>query len=327
MKTKKIIKVMAGVLVLLLAVCGMVYGLVYKDKAVKAENIPEQDENENEMYVVHEGKKYALNHDLKAVLFMGIDNKGTMVDVNGYTGYNGQTDTLIVFIMDSSTKKTTMFQISRNSMTDIKLYDMSGEYSGTKKAQIAIQFAYGDGKEKSCMLTKNAVSNLLLNVPIQSYIGLNMEGVDKIVDIIGGVPITLTEDATHIDPAFKQGVSVTLNGEQAERYVRYRDTNVTGSNEQRMERQTKFLMTLASQLKSSFGMNPAIYNTVFGGANPYMHSNMSADEMQILSDYEISEEVLTVPGEVVQGEKHDEFLVNDTQLYKLLLKVFYKPVN
>lgn len=55
--------------------------------------------------------------------------------------------------------------------------------------------------------------------------------------------------ANAYNPAFKKGETVTLNGEMAQQYVRYRDTNVSGSNNERMERQSLFIEALVQQLQ------------------------------------------------------------------------------
>ena len=41
-----------------------------------------------------------------------------------------------------------------------------------------------------------------------------------------------------------------LDGAQAESYVRYRDTSVSGSNTERMERQMQFISAMFEQLKA-----------------------------------------------------------------------------
>lgn len=280
----------------------------------------EEDTNDVQ-YVTYDGVEYEYNSDLQTILFLGVDKKEEM-QVQDNAGRGGQSDCIILFVMDKSDKSTTMLQISRNSMADVDLYDISGEYLTTEKEQIALQYAYGDGEKKSCQLTKDAVSKLMFNIPIKSYVALNIDGISSINDAIGGVEITIPQDYTGIDPMFIQGSTVTLTGEQAERYVRYRDINVTGSNGPRMERQTQFMNALMVQAKRAVGADG--YNKLYSAAKPYMVTDMSVDELKALSDYEMKEEALSVPGEEVAGAEHDEFYVNDEELQKLILKVFYK---
>ena len=78
-----------------------------------------------------------------------------------------------------------MVSVSRDTMTDVRIYDESGEYLATEHAQIALQYAYGTSAKRSIQMTKEAVSNLLYEVPIRSYVSLNVEGIAPIVDAMG----------------------------------------------------------------------------------------------------------------------------------------------
>lgn len=323
-------KIAIGIIALLI-VAGAAFGIGYlgnRDKgAVKSGSnmLAEDDSDSNDIqYVTYDGVKYEYNTDLQSILFLGVDKKEEM-KVQENAGRGGQSDCIILFVMNKADKSTTMLQISRNSMVDLELYDISGNYQATEKGQIALQYAYGDGEKKSCQLSKDAVSKLLFDIPIKSYIALNIDGISSINDAIGGVEITVPQDYTGIDPAFVQGSTITLNGEQAEKYVRYRDINVMGSNEGRMERQTQFLNAMMSQAKSAVADDG--YNRLYSAAKPYMVTDMSVDELKALSDYDMSEESLKVPGQETAGAEHDEFYVNDEELQKLILKLFYKPLE
>ena len=124
-----------------------------------------------------------------------------------------------------------------------------GYYIYVSTGQLALAHTYGSGGSDSSLNAVKAVSNLLGGVKIDHYMTLTMDAVGKINDLVGGVTLTIPEDYTSIDPSFKKGATVTLKGEQAEKYVRYRDITETGSNEGRMERQTQFIQALFGQMK------------------------------------------------------------------------------
>ena len=138
----------------------------------------------------------------------------------------------------------------RDTVTDVKIYDESGEYLATEHAQIALQYAYGTSAKRSIQMTKEAVANLLYEVPLALCV-FECRGncADRRMQW-EGLPLTIPADYTMIDPAFTQGSVFTLNGAQAEAYVRYRDQAVTGSNTQRMERQNEFLLALFQTAES-----------------------------------------------------------------------------
>ncbi len=169
--------------------------------------------------------------------------------VQEYPGRGGQSDAILLLVMDKEKKTTQMLQVSRDSMVNLKIYDTDGNLLTEKRGQLALQYAYGDGEKKSCRLARDAVSDLLYGIPISGYISLNMDGIVSIVDAIGGVPMILKEDYIYVDPVYEKGTELVLDGAAAERFVRYRDIAVTGSNNIRMERQIEFLDALMGAVK------------------------------------------------------------------------------
>lgn len=291
-------------------------------------NVVEGDipDNESKQVITYDGKSYVYNENLKTVLFMGVDNREE-VTVQEYSGMNGQSDTLLLLIMDKKNKTTDLLAISRNSMVDLQLYSIDGEYMTTTTGQIALQYAYGDGEKKSCRLTKEAVSKLLYGIPIDAYVSMNLDGIVAMVSAFGGIEYTFTEDETEIDPEFTKGTTLLMDGAKTERYVRYRDITVTGSNEQRMQRQFKFLRSIFSQIKKKADGDSKAYDTLLDSVEPYMVTDMTAEEMKALSEYDMSDTMNVVPGKVQQGEKYDEYIVDDEELYRLILELLYTPVE
>ena len=129
-----------------------------------------------------------------------------------------------------------------------------------------------------------------------------------------------------IDPSFEKGATVLLKGELAEKYVRYRDTSVTGSNNDRMERQRQVVEAAAVQIPERLKEDKNLYNKLLSDAKSYMVTDLSTGEVDKLATYDSAPNIERVPGEVVAGEKHDEFHVDDEKLYDLLVKLFYKKV-
>lgn len=272
--------------------------------------------------ITYKGKNYTYNSDIRNILFLGVDKKEEM-QIQEYEGRGGQSDCIILLSLNTKEKTAFMLNISRDSMTDIDIYGAGGDFVATEKAQIALQYAYGDGEKKSCWLTKKAVANLLNDIPIHSCLALNIDGISTINDVLGGVKITVPEDYTFIDPAFVKGETLTLSGSQAERYVRYRDINELGSNNGRMVRQNQFLRALVSLLKEKLSENSSYVDALLKAGKSFMTTDMTVDEMKELASYDLNEEFIKVPGESRKGEEHDEYTVNYDMLNELLVKLFY----
>lgn len=278
-------------------------------------------ETQEKKYIMYKGKKYKYNYNLRTILFMGIDKEGEIEEHK--VGAGGQTDSLLLLIMDTEKKTISTLAISRDTMTDIKTYDMNGEYLSTERAQIALQYAYGDGGKKSCVLTKQTVSNLLYQIPIHSYMALTMEGFSYLTDALGGVEIIVPEDYTQINPLFKKGETITLNGKMAEQYVRYRDTNVSGSNSERMERQSQFVEALVKKIQNEITGTKKIAQ-FYHRLEPYMVTDLSEEELGKMLNYQIEKTIEMVPGRIQQGAKYDEFVVDNEKLQEKVIKLFYK---
>ena len=322
MKNNKFIAILAIVCVILL--CGVGYTILNGKNKDETRDVPASstdNEEKSSDTIVVDGREYRLNMNIQTVLFMGID-KNAKSDMGDRTGENGQSDSLNLLIVDRETKKAQILQISRDSMVDIDIYSASGEKMISEPGQIALQYAYGDGEEESCRLTAGKVSELLYGVSVDSYLSLTMEGMVKAADAIGGVTLTVPEDYTWIDPAFSKGTTLTMDGEMVEKYVRSRDTEVLDSNVQRMERQSQFMGALIEKLQSV--KETSNYLSLYQQMEPYMVTNMTADEMKSLSEYDIDTNMLDVPGEVILKDGHAQFIVDNEALRKIILKTFYK---
>lgn len=322
MKNNKFIAILAIVCVILL--CGVGYTILNGKNKDETRDVPASstdNEEKSSDTIVVDGREYRLNTNIQTVLFMGID-KNAKSDMGDRTGENGQSDSLNLLIVDRETKRAQILQISRDSMVDIDIYSASGEKMISEPGQIALQYAYGDGEEESCRLTAGKVSELLYGVSVDSYLSLTMEGMVKAADAIGGVTLTVPEDYTWIDPAFSKGTTLTMDGEMVEKYVRSRDTEVLDSNVQRMERQSQFMGALIEKLQSV--KETSNYLSLYQQMEPYMVTNMTADEMKSLSEYDIDTNMLDVPGEVILKDGHAQFIVDNEALRKIILKTFYK---
>lgn len=324
MKKKQRIVIVSAIILVILIIAGLLFRSMSQKQAMEEE--VETGEEAGFETITYQGERYRYNTALKTILFMGVDNTEP-VATQEYAGRGGQADVLMVFILDTEKETIQTLQISRDAMIDVDVYDMSGEQIATDQAQIATQYAYGDGEKKSCLLTKEKVSELLYGIPIQSFFSLNIDGIATVSDAIGGIEITVPKDYTEIDPIFQKGAKVLLKGALAEKYVRYRDTTVTGSNNDRMERQRQVIEAAALQLPNRLKQDSNLYKRLWKDADPYMVTDLSTGEVEKLTTYASQPNIVKVPGEVVAGEKHDEYHVDDEKLYDLLVKLFYKKVE
>lgn len=186
----------------------------------------------------YNGKAYRYNHDLVTMLVMGIDQESdTIEEKDDVSGESGQADSIFLMVMDKSKDEIKMISISRDTMTQIKTFDYKGNYLGKSKNHLGLAYSFGDGKVTMLSVHGGCCLQPVLWNAVNGYVALNMNAVAMINDAVGGVTVTVPEDMTQVDPSFAEGAAVTLTGDQALKFTRYRDTEKDFSNNSRMERQ------------------------------------------------------------------------------------------
>lgn len=290
----------------------------------------EQDGEVVEGDVNWNGKWYNYNTHLSNYLFMGVDNR-EKVETNTGHANAGQSDAIYLVAWDRVKKTATTISIPRDTITEIETFGPGGESLGKTKDHISLSYAYGDGKYKSCELTKEAVSNLFYGLSIQSYCSLNMDGLPVLTESVGGVTVTVPNDSLESKyPEFKKGIQVTLTKETTEPFVRYRDTTVSQSAITRLERQQAFISAFGEVARKKFSEDPGFVTKLYSDLEPYMVTNMSADDFSKALQGMNSEESgnsWTVPGKGVEGEDYDEYIVDDDALYEKIIETFYTEVE
>ena len=319
MKKSYKITIVAITFVIVTAVLAFAFVYGNSKKHSEEDNISKSESFEE---VEYNGHKYIYNTDIQTIAFLGVDTREKSEE-GSTPGWNGQSDTLLVAVLDTKTNKGRLLQISRDSMTDIEIYDMHGEFLAKDNAQLALQYAYGDGGITSCVLVTDRISDILNDIPITYYMSLNMDGIPVIADAVGGIDIVIPEDYTYIDPEYTKGSSVTLTGDNAEQYVRYRDTDETGSNIPRMKRQNQVLQAIIEQLPKKAEKDSNIYMNLFQKADPYMTTNLKIDNIDSLQNFEFDNNIVEVPGVLKEGERHDEFYIDEDELMSIIIDLFY----
>lgn len=274
--------------------------------------------------VMLDGQTYVRNTRLKAVLLLGIDQSAEQIasrDPNQF-GNGGRADAIAVLIVDPDSLTARVLEISRETMVDVDVYDQMDRYLYTSQMQLTLQYACASSLQRGNWLMKNKVSELLYGIPIDAAAALTMDGIPAVVDVAGGVTLTMQQDYTYIDPAFAKGATLTMDGAQAERFIHYRDVSVTGSNTDRMERHAQVLRALAGQLE---GADDADVTRLQNAAEPYLETDVDADTLALLAQCRLDPVIYSVPGEVKASSSSDEFYTDEDALRRLVVELFYLP--
>ena len=129
-----------------------------------------------------------------------------------------------------------------------------------------------------------------------------------------------------------QGETVTLMGDKAYWYVRLRDEDLFDSNSMRLERQKQYLTSFAAKARETAGGDISVAIDLFNIMQKYMVTDLNVSSFTYLAsetmDYEFgANNMYSVEGETIQGERFEEYYVDDDALQALIIKLFYEPVK
>lgn len=289
------------------------------ENAGKAQNALLEQET-----LTYQGKEYPLKKHLQTVLLIGTDaTEGYREQTDGVKAFYNyhQADFLMVLVLDADADTVEILQMNRDTMTDVPWLDVLGNFGGTEYKQLCLAYNYGDGGMKSCKNTINAVSSLLFDAPIDHYIQVPMSSIGLVNDLVGGVPVTIEEDLTVIDPAFTEGATVVLKGSQAEAFVRARQALENDTNLARMGRQRQYMNSFQVQARKAFNSDSQFAMKLVGKMSEYLQSDMTAQQLQDLVaklDNAVVSPIRAPEGKLIQGEQYYEFYPDEASLWDMV---------
>ncbi len=175
------------------------------------------------------GHQLIAHKDLVNIMLVGQDRRPG-------ENYNTRSDAMILCSVNRKTGTITMTSFMRD------LYVTIPGRGGDKMNHA---YAYGG----MSLLSKTLELNF--GIKVDGFITVDFTSFQKVVDILGGVNITLTQaEAAHLNEVYGYSLSagnIRLNGEQALSYARIRQL---GSDFARTERQRKVLSSILNGCRS-----------------------------------------------------------------------------
>lgn len=193
------------------------------------------------------------------VMVMGVDERSTDT---------GRTDTIIVLSINPAKKSVLMFNIPRDTRTEIVGH-------GTVDK---INHAYAFGGVNMAI---NTVEKFL-DSPIDYYIKVNMEGFKQLVDIMGGVEVNNRFAFDYQDHHYDEGL-IKLNGSEALGYTRMRYDDPRGD----LGRNSRQRQVLESLIKTTLQVSNVIHiQTIISEIGNNVKTDFTFDEMKsLILDY------------------------------------------
>ena len=238
---------------------------------------------------------------------------------NGYdpvvNSFEGLSDTMLLLRFNPQTKKLIVLSIPRDTRTNIDGY-------GTTKINAAN--AYGGPA-----LSARAVSNLLGNIRIDRYVRINVQGVEKLIDALGGVTLYVPyemkykDDTQHLYIDFKPGKQ-HLNGPQTQNLLRFRHDKLGDIG--RVQRQQMVMRALAEQALNpkTLGRIPQILSVI----RSHIDTNLTVEELMALVNFGVKNnrsniQMLMIPGAFTDpSEEASYWLPNRRGIERLVSQYF-----
>ena len=335
------------IVLLIAAIGGLVFLRVKGEQSMKhkAEDVVLTMEKENTPVDVEEieddgktitykGEKYRWNDNVSTILFLGSDRTVEQQEAReSVIGINGQADTILLSVIDNKNKKISFINVNRDTMTNVAQYAPDGDYAGDKQMQICLAYSYGKDNVQSCERMAAAVSNLLFGIPIDSYVRISYDAVPMLNDSVGGVKVEILEDMSSTDPTLVKGSEVMLVGSQALRYIRWRNYEVTETNELRMARQKQYFYAFIKKTIEETRSNLTVPLELYNNAKPYMTTNITPSRVTYLTskmlEYGVKDDAIhSVKGGSIDGPTGlVEFYADDDKLFEMVLDMFYIKAN
>lgn len=285
--------------------------------------------------IIYNGHTYVYDKNKVAFAFIGVDRESITPDEDTLIGNSGQADTDIVGVIDTNTGKISVITIPRDTMVDIDIYTVGGEFVRTENMQLCLAYAYGDGGTSSCENVTSAISRILGNVPVDKYFALDLGGIAPLNDAIGGVTVTSLYDFPN-EGVYK-GDTVTIRGDFAETYVRQRNMDSIDASLNRTQRQTQYVKAYVEQLRKAVTSDFSVVSQLYNTASEYSQTNISLSEVTYLASVVLSNGVSDYTQYTLEGEMRAsdsatedvfaEYYLDEDSVMDVVVNCFYEQVN
>ncbi|MCC5614531.1 LCP family protein [Nostoc sp. CHAB 5836] len=230
--------------------------------------------------------------------------------------FDGLSDVMLLVKFDPETKKINMLSIPRDTRTQIEGY-------GVKKINSA-------NMEGGPALTAKTVSNLLGGAGIDRYVRINVLGVGKLIDALGGVTVYVPKDMKYQDDSQHLYINLKagkqhLNGDQTLQLLRFRHDELGDIG--RIQRQQMVMRALMDQT-----LNPATVAQlpkVLDVVKDHIDTNLTVEELVALMGFGVrtnrsNMQMLMLPGRFSEKSEYDAsyWLPNKDGIAKLMSQHF-----
>ena len=251
------------------------------------------DKNADKNTDKNNDKNVIIRDKITNIVLFGIDNK-YLVDNTAQNGDSNRSDAIIIVSINETKKTVKLTSVLRDSWVPIDFPD--------GKRYDKINGAYKAGGPTLAVRTLNQIFGL----DITEYAAIGIDRFDELVDYIGGIDVTITQEEMTFINLFtysKEGDEnylssygkVRLNGTQAIAFSRNRDL---GSDTERVKRQQLVVQAIFQKIKSNpIGELPQTIRTMLGMIKTSLSYDEIAELLPITLENDLKIEKTSLPGD------------------------------
>lgn len=241
--------------------------------------------------------KYSLSRPVN-ILVLGIDGS-PQSSTSSPDLFKGRSDTVLFVNFQPQDKSVSLLSIPRDTQVEIPGY-------GTGKINEA---NYWGGPK----LAKEVVQSILNKVQINRYIRVSSGAFRELVDFLGGVEVYIAQPMSYQDKTQKLNINLaagwqTINGEQADQFVRFRGDGYGDLG--RVQRQQALMEAILGRLKDPTVLPrvPEIIRIM----QKYIDTNLSFEEILTLVNFGLNLEPQNFKMVMLPGRSSSEEYSNSS---------------
>lgn len=227
-----------------------------------------------------------LTSDLKEEDKEKVKDLGYHALVNSFDGVS---DSILLIRFNPDNHKLTILSIPRDTKTHIPGY-------GIGKINAA-------NEEGGPALAAQTISDLLGGISINGYIRINVQGVEKLIDTLGGVTVYVPKDMKYTDHSQHLYINLKkgkqhLNGDEALQFLRFRYDDYGDIG--RVQRQQMLMRAVVDKAinPDTLFKSPEIYKII----QSHIDTNLTVEELVALTRFaantnKVNVEMLMLPGD------------------------------
>jgi len=234
--------------------------------------------------------------------------------------FEGLSDSMLLLRFDPKKEKVSVLSIPRDTRVYIDGF-------GVRKINHANKYG-------GPALTAATASELLGGVNIDRYVRVNVQGVEKLIDALGGITVNVPKDmkyndfSQHLYIDLKKGIQ-HLDGDKAMQFLRYRYDGYGDIS--RVQRQQMLMRSAVEQtLKPATVVKiPKILSVI----QSHLDTNLTVRELMALSNFASKTDrsnvkMMLLPGDFNDGsESVSYWLPSDKNIRKLMSNHFNVPLE